>query len=129
MSVQKVLVFGTFDHLHPGHHFVLKHAFEKGELYVVVARDATVERIKNKSPDQSEEERQQALQKAYPAATVALGHESDFRQPIQDIGPDLIVLGYDQRLPPGVSESDFPCPVERLPAFKPEKYKSSLRRA
>lgn len=123
----KILVFGTFDHLHPGHRFVLDEAMKRGDLSVVVARDASVETIKRKTASQSEQERLAAIQDAYPDATVMLGDESDFLAPVRDSKPDLILLGYDQNMPPGVQESDLPCPIERLPAFHPEKYKSSLR--
>ncbi len=122
----KVLVFGTFDGVHPGHRFVFDHALKRGDLYVVVARDATVERIKGRRPKHHEAARVQSIATLYPTARVTLGHPTDFRAPLRDIAPDLILLGYDQRLPPGVSEADFAVPVERLPAFHPEKYKSSL---
>jgi glycerol-3-phosphate cytidylyltransferase-like family protein len=50
----------------------------------------------------------------------------DFLAPIRKFSPDIILLGYDQQLPPGVQAKDFPCAVERLEAFEPQKYKSSL---
>lgn len=123
----KVLAFGTFDRLHPGHRFVLAEAQSRGDLTVVVARDTSVAVIKGRSPVESERERMRAVQEALPGATVVLGDGEDFLAPVRAVRPDLIVLGYDQRMPPGVSEADLPCPVERLPAFFPEKYKSSLR--
>lgn len=125
----KVLLFGTFDLLHPGHLFVLNEGRKRGDLHVVVARDATVERIKKRRPAHSQEERKAAIEKAFPDAVVMLGSDDgDYLKPVREIGPDLILLGYDQRLPPGVIEADLPCPVERLQGFEPEKYKSSLLR-
>lgn len=124
----KVLVFGTFDHLHPGHRFLLDTAASKGELHVVIARDVNVERIKKRAPDQSEEERKKAIESVYPNATVILGDPNDFLMPVRTLKPDLILLGYDQKLPPGVSEADLP-KIERVESFEPEKYKSSLRRS
>lgn len=125
----RVLVFGTFDLLHPGHRFVLSEAAKRGDLSVVVARDATVARIKKLKPHHPEEERAAMIREAFPAADVRLGSDgSDFLAPVRDIQPDLILLGYDQHLPPGVTEADLPCPVERLPAVEPEKWKSSLLR-
>jgi len=122
----KILVFGTFDRLHPGHHFLLCKAQERGELFVVVARDATVQRIKKIIPQQNQEERMQAIASAYPGITVLLGDAADYLVPVLEVNPDLILLGYDQKLPPGVAEEDFSCPVERLEAFQPERWKSSL---
>lgn len=123
----KVLAFGTFDHLHPGHRFVLSEVEKRGDMTVVIARDSSVQTIKGKMPVQTEQERWRAVKDAYPEATVVLGDERDFLAPVRTAQPDLILLGYDQRMPPGVTEADLPCTVERLPAFHPETYKSSLR--
>lgn len=123
-----MLVFGTFDHFHPGHQYLLDAASSKGALFVIVARDETVERIKGRLPDQKQEERMQVLQEAYPDAEIILGSDGDYLQPVKEINPDLILLGYDQRMPPGVSEEDLPCSIERMDALEPEKYKSSLMR-
>jgi FAD synthetase len=124
----RVLVFGTFDQFHPGHEFVLHEASARGELWVVVARDHTVERIKKRKPVESEDDRKKKIESLFPDAHVVLGDNDDYLAPVRTIAPDLILLGYDQKLPPGVMESDLPYPIERLPAFEPEKYKSSLRR-
>ena len=124
----KILIFGTFDHLHPGHEFVINAAIKRGDVTVIVARDSNVKRIKGRQSDQSEGERMRVLQESFPVVTVQLGDPTDFLAPVRAVYPDLILLGYDQKLPPGVSEKDFPCPVERLPAFNPNEYKSSIRR-
>jgi FAD synthetase len=128
ISLMRVLVFGTFDRLHPGHRFFLSEAGKHGELTVVIARDVTVARLKGRVPHESEEQRQRAVSNAFPAAHVVLGHSSDYLDPIRTVQPDLILLGYDQTLPPGVTEGDIPCKPKRLRAFRPEKYKSSIRR-
>lgn len=124
----RVLTFGTFDHFHPGHLAYLTEATGRGELFVVVARDASVRLIKNREALQNEEERAAAVRKEFPDATVMLGDPKDYLKPVREVRPDLILLGYDQKLPPGVSESDLPCPIERAKPFEPEKHKSSLRR-
>lgn len=127
----KVLVFGTFDGLHPGHCFVLEQALKTGETYVVVARDRNVERIKKRAPLHHEEERKRTVADAFPAAHVLLGEMEDFLLPLTTLKPDLILLGYDQKLPPGVTEEDLAASgaaVRRLPPFQPEKFKSSLLR-
>ncbi len=129
MPQLRVLIFGTFDGLHPGHHFVIDAARKRGDVSVVVARDRNVDRIKGRASRETEEERVAAIRNAYPDVTVMLGDPEDFLAPVRAVAPDLILLGYDQRLPPGVTDADFPCPVERLPAFEPEKYKSSLWRS
>ena len=124
----KVLVFGTFDLFHPGHRFVLSEAGKRGKVFVVVARDRNVQQIKGRFPVHDEDERMSLIRSAFPTATVVLGSTHDFLEPVRAIDPDLILLGYDQRLPPGMKEGDLPYEIERLPAFHPEKYKTSILR-
>ena len=124
----RVLLFGTFDRLHPGHEFVLQEGLKRGDLHVVVARDVTVERIKGHKPDQSEQKRMNAISEKFPDAHIVLGDNSDYLKPVKAIAPGLILLGYDQELPPGVGLEDLPCEVERLESFEPGRYKSSLRK-
>ncbi len=122
----RVLVFGTFDGLHPGHRFVLDQASARGDPFVVIGRDVTVQAIKGKAPKQSEQERARAIREAYPSATVLLGDLHDYLAPVREADPDLILLGYDQKLPPGIADDMLPCPVERLPGHRPDLYKSSI---
>lgn len=122
----RILTFGTFDHLHPGHVAYLNEAAQKGDLFVIVARDRSVERIKGRKPDESEQVRSEAIERRFPDATVVLGDSEDYLAPVRAIAPDLIVMGYDQKLPPGVSEHDLPCPIEVASPYKPEEHKSSL---
>ncbi len=128
LSMIKVLIFVTFDHFHPGHKFFIQEAIKRGQVTVVLARDANVTTIKGRPPEQSEEERQQAIRRLFPQVITLLGDPKDFLTPVRDVRPDLILLGYDQKLPPGVMESDLPCAIERLPAYHPEEFKSSKRR-
>jgi len=124
----RVLVFGTFDQLHPGHRAFLDAAARRGELWVVIGLDDNVKRFKRRRPIQNQQERKRAIERAYPQARVVFGDAEECCKPIERINPDLILLGYDQRLPPGAELSDMPCMVERLPAYEPERYKSSLLR-
>ncbi len=135
----RILVTGTFDDLHPGHIFVLEEAMKRvvetseahvsaGELFVIVARDSNVMRIKGHAPLQNEDTRKTAIEKLFLDAHVVLGDPENFLKPVLAIKPDLILLGYDQKLPPDVKEEDLGCEIERLPAFQPHIHKSSLRR-
>ena len=123
------MIFGTFDVLHAGHRFVVESALREGATTIVVGHDATVRRIKGIVPLQSAEERRQNLADAYPEATVILGDRHDFLAPVRAHAPDLLLLGYDQKLPPGITDADLPCPAKRLPAYQPERYKSSKLRS
>lgn len=122
----KVMIFGTFDHLHEGHRFLVKQAKSRGTVVAVVARDATVTVIKGRVPRQSLAIRMAALRTAFPDISVIMGADDDYMIPIRSEKPDLLLFGYDQRLPPNVSLEDLPCPWERAEALKPEIYKSSL---
>lgn len=124
---KQVMVFGTFDLLHPGHHFLIKEAMKRGRVTVVVARAKNVQTIKGKEPVETDTERVAALQVAFPDTQVILGSATDFLDPVRALRPDLLLFGYDQRLPPNVSETDLP-PIERAPALRPDIYKSSLMR-
>ncbi len=124
-----VLVCGTFDHLHEGHVFLLSEALTHGAVTVLVARDATVERIKGFMPDESLEERMRAIAERFPMVTVVAGDEHDVRSSITTINPDLLVLGYDQKLPPPMTDEDLSgITILRVGAYFPEQYKSSLLR-
>lgn len=123
-----ILIFGTFDCFHPGHEFVLKEAIKRGSVTVIIARDTNVVRIKGRSPKESEGIRMEVIRTKFPSCKVQLGSEDDFLEPVRLIKPSLILLGYDQKLPPHVHEEDLHCKVERLPPYHPEKYKSSLQK-
>ena len=53
--MKRVLVFGTFDGLHPGHINFFDQAKARGDcLIAVVARDITVNQVKGRFPKRSE---------------------------------------------------------------------------
>lgn len=128
VSLKRVMVFGTFDLLHPGHEFFLREAARRGPLTVVVARDENVRRIKGGRPLQTQERRIRAIRKRFPTVTVIPGDRRDFLMPLRELTPDLILLGYDQTLPPGITEDALFCRIERIRAFHPRQFKSSLSR-
>lgn len=125
----KAIAFGTFDGFHPGHKFYLDAATVYGDLTVVVARDATVEKVKGKLPRRNETERLADLQAA--GYNAILGGAGDKYAVLSEIKPDVICLGYDQgafteKLPNVLAERGLEAEIVRLPAFHPETYKSSL---
>lgn len=119
------MLFGTFDRLHPGHVFLIEEASRLGKVTVVVAQDETVLRIKGRKPRESLTQRKKVIEQRFPGAKVIAGSARDFLEPIRTHQPDIILLGYDQKLPPGVTEGDLP-KMLRAKAHKPEKFKSSL---
>ena len=91
----RVLATGTFDLLHPGHILFLEKARELGdELYVIVARESM---IKHKPrPVIPDEQRLKMVSSLKVVDHALLGSESDIFEPIGEIRPDIIVLGYDK---------------------------------
>ncbi|KKQ44492.1 MAG: FAD synthase [Candidatus Moranbacteria bacterium GW2011_GWC2_37_8] len=131
----KVLVFGTFDIFHEGHRDFLKQARKHGDfLRVIVARNATVLKVKGRLPRYSETERINAIKKSGLANEVFPGSLDDRYSAIRDFKPDVICLGYDQKqsVPELRQKLDAlgldRTKIIRLEAYEPEKYKSSILR-
>ncbi|MFH1366784.1 MAG: adenylyltransferase/cytidyltransferase family protein [Patescibacteria group bacterium] len=136
MHKTKVLVFGTFDYLHPGHRSFLKQAKKLGNfLTVVVACDHTIKHLKKITPHHREKQRVKMVKTLKICDQVVLG-QHDFKKKydiILKLKPDIIALGYDQKffiknLPAVIKKMDKPCRIVRLKAYRPEKYKSSIYR-
>lgn len=95
----KILAFGTFDNFHPGHINFLTQAAAKGDfLSVIISRDDTVARVKKGPPVHPEKARQRKIAKLGLADQIILGDKKNPYQKIQNIRPDIICLGYDQRV-------------------------------
>lgn len=122
--------FGTFDGIHPGHEYFLRQLKRLGdEVYIAVARDRNVKKIKGKKPHFNEKERLEAMKKTGLADRVLMGHAKDFYYWINKFQPDIIGLGHDQKADVEDLERAFPdTKIIRLKALEPEKYKSSLLR-
>jgi FAD synthetase len=95
--MKKVMVFGSFDTLHPGHLYFLSEAKKQGdELIVVLARDQTINLLKKKSPRYTEQERKLHLHTTGLPDRIVLGKLKDRHKVIVEHQPDIICLGYDQ---------------------------------
>ena len=132
--MKKVMCFGTFDVLHEGHRFYLTGARKLGDsLVVVVALDETVKEVKKQPPLHKQNERVRNLQQLGVADKVILGNSGDKLKIVVDEQPDIICLGYDQtfftdKIKEKLQQRGLNVQVMRLPAYKPEVYKSSLIR-
>ena len=98
-----VLASGVFDLLHLGHIKYLEAAKKKGgkyaKLIVIVARDQTVEKIKGRKPIIPEKQRCALINSLKVVDTAILGYEKlDIDEIIAKIKPDVIALGYDQKI-------------------------------
>ena len=130
--MKKVLVFGTFDVLHPGHLNFFKQAKVLGDqLCVAIARDKTVKDVKQHHPTQKEQQRLQQIQNCEDVDQAVLGYYDDKYRIIQEIKPAIIALGYDQthfvdNLELELKKRKLNCDIVRLKPFHPEIYKSSI---
>lgn len=127
----RVVCAGTFDHFHPGHIDFLKQAKSLGdELIVIVARDENVLRIKGISPDHDESLRKANVEDSNIPDRVVLGRlNTDLFVILKELSPDIIALGYDQRVSEDEIKKRMPeCRIVRLNPFAPDKYKSSFYR-
>ena len=132
--MKKVMCFGTFDLLHEGHKYFLTEAKKLGsELIVVIARDETVVKVKKHTPVHNEQQRLENLERMGIATKVLLGHVGDKLKIVEEEKPGIICLGYDQtfftkNIKEKLEERGVPVEIVRLPAHKPDVYKSSLLR-
>jgi len=96
-NMVKVMAVGVFDLLHLGHVHYLTEAKKLGdELIVVVARDSTAKNFKHE-PITSEEMRRLLVEALKPVDKAVLGHEGNIYEILDEIKPDIVALGYDQK--------------------------------
>ncbi len=96
--MKRVLVGGAFNIIHPGHIFFLKKAKSLGDfLIVVVANDKNVLKSKGYLLF-SAEERKMILENLKIVDKVVIGDKSDFLKVVKKEKPDIIALGYDQKI-------------------------------
>ena len=129
-----IMVFGTFDIVHPGHESLFKQARSLALhpcLIVSVGRDEVVERIKGFRPRNSEEVRRAVLALHPLVDETIVGDRYGYLEHIKTAKPDIIALGYDQKgyyvdtLEHDLSAAGLPTKIVRLKAHQPEKYKTS----
>ncbi len=95
-----VLTGGKFNRVHPGHKWLLRKAKKLGYLIVVVAHD----NHNKKNYALPAKVRARKLRSLRIADKVVIGSPTSFVATVKKFKPEVIVLGYDQRLPQGVSD-------------------------
>ena len=128
----KVLVFGTFDNIHPGHVNFLKQARQYGEYLIAsVARDEFVLRIKGRAPIHSQEQR---IRHVMQSGLIDAAYLSDEAQGsyslVEKLGASVVCFGHDQieleeNFSDWLTRRSIKIRTVILKAYKPEKYKSS----
>ena len=129
--MKKIMVFGTFDILHPGHIDLFRQAKEYGDyLVVVVAHDETVKAVKGKYPTNKQAARIAVVKKQTVVDEVLAGGEGDKLQAIKDVKPAVICLGYDQQtfvaeLLAWIDKNILDIEIRRAWSYESAVYKSS----
>jgi len=127
-ACKKVMVFGTFDGLHKGHLSFFRQAKRYGDyLIAIIARNSTVWRLKGHLPIFGEKARLRAIKRVKTVDKAVLGHKKDYFRVILREKPKIICLGYDQKIPGGLTPKikKLGIKIYRLKPYKPEFYKSS----
>ncbi|MDO8436143.1 MAG: adenylyltransferase/cytidyltransferase family protein [bacterium] len=128
----KVMVFGTFDGLHLGHIKFFEQAKKRGDyLIVAIARDKTVEMVKNHPAHFNEKERLKIVRSCKLVDKAVLGNKTDPYRVIKEVSPDVICLGYDQKyftdnLPNELKKVRLKTKVYTMKPYQPKKYHSAL---
>jgi len=130
---KKVMVFGTFDLFHLGHENFLKQANKFGDfLFVVVARDKTVVKVKKALPKENQKIRLKKVGQNKLVDRAVLGNLGNKYAIIKKISPEVICLGYDQKYFVGDLEKELEkmgllkTSVKKMNAYHPKKFKSSI---
>lgn len=131
--MRKVMVFGVFDGVHEGHRHFLKEAKALGDyLIVAVAQNHIVEHLKGHLPQLDIAERLEHLKHEDAVDEVEIGDaELSTFEVVKNHKPDVIALGYDQKLLKENLEKnrdkfDWPIEFKTVSAYEPNIYHSSL---
>jgi len=122
----KIATFGVFDIIHEGHVKFLekcKNMSRNAELIVVLARDSTVLKNRGRKPLIPEEQRRYIIETLKPVDKAILGNGgSDKLKIVEKIKPDIIVLGYDQKLNNKELEQELKNRGLKIKVFRLKKY-------
>jgi FAD synthetase len=131
---KKIMVFGTFDGLHQGHFNFFQQARKLAKdsfLIVSIARDKNVNRIKGKYPYLNEKKRLNLVKKCILVDKVILSGIKDHIPHIIKEIPDIIALGYDQKvyvknLKEDLKNKGILVKIKRLKPYQEKIYKNHL---
>ena len=131
--MKKVLVFGIFDILHPGHIEFLKSAKQRGDALVVsVGQDSASRKFKNKTPQHSLKDRIKLVESVKYVSRAVAGDEGQGSYRVLELEmPDVICLGYDQKklahdLRRWIKEHGTKTRIVFAKPYKERKYKTTI---
>jgi len=132
--MKTVLVFGTFDVIHPGHKFFLQQSASYGDrLVAVIARDEFVSNTKKKIPVHNQEERIEHIINSGLVDDACLSDSVTGRfNVVSKINPQVICFGHDQtKLAESfrnwLSENNIEIELVIIDPYKRDKYSSTIR--
>jgi len=130
--MKKVLVFGIFNGVHPGHTDFFRQAKEHGDfLIVAVGQPSASKKLKSKLPKHSLKKRIAFVQDvSYVDRAIPGDREQGSYKVILREKPDVICLGYDQAdlakdLKRWATENKLPLSFQILKPYKPATYHTS----
>jgi FAD synthetase len=129
--MKKVMIFGTFDVIHGGHIHMFKQAREYGNyLIAIVARDVNVKKTKGIGSVHDEKERLDFVSYIDLIDKVRLGYKIDIYKVIREEKPDVIALGYDQKiyvdnLVEAITKAGLKTEIVKLKEYQSKRLKSS----
>ena len=127
----RVMVYGTFDILHPGHLNFLRQAKRLGDFLIVsVSRDVNAKKFKGYYPVFGEKERLAIVSSLKYVDQAVLGGRSHYLAHTLKLKPDIVALGYDQRayerhLRADIKSGKLKARLVRLAPYQSGKYKST----
>ncbi|MBU1202571.1 tRNA pseudouridine(55) synthase TruB [Patescibacteria group bacterium] len=122
---KRVIIFGKFDILHPGHMELIRSARKLGQVTVVLESDQAIGKFRNYLPYNKESLRKNQLQKL--GLEVYLRNKQNAGEILTDLKPDILVFGQDQLMLHKIF-SDFKN-KKIIPLVSPEIFKSSKLRS
>lgn len=98
MKDKRVMIFGTFDGLHPGHKFFIKESARTGdELIVVLSSDNYIRSMKKSEPLQSYSHRKILLEEQEEVnLVIPADEELGSFHVLEREDPAIVCLGHDQ---------------------------------
>lgn len=125
------ITFWTFDKFHPWHEYYLSEASKYCEkLVTVISTDLNVQKIKNHTPFNNQEDRKLNVHNSNVSDLVFIWEENNHLKYIEKYRPQVICMWYDQEgfiweLEQYIETSWLETEIIRIWDYKPEIYKSS----
>lgn len=132
--MKTVLVFGTFDVIHPGHEYFLNQSATYGDrLVAVIARDVFVNKNKDKNPVHNQDERIEHIINSGLVDDACLSDSvTGSFNVVSKINPQVICFGHDQiklteSFNQWLSKNKIEIEIVIIEPYKRDKYSSTIR--